>query len=135
MFPDCLTWKSPLLSALLVPLLFSVAVYSQPIATQLRSDSLGMQLTANPLRYSFTAHGNLRLAADPSAGILLNGKPAIAALPSACQLSKCELDLHTDAGAHTHLSIRLEPHHAILEVTPSAPGIRIEFQTAVAAPG
>jgi Glycosyl hydrolases family 31 len=135
MFPDCLAWKSPLLSALLVPLLFSVAVYSQPIATQLRSDSLGMQLTANPLRYSFTAHGNLRLAADPSAGILLNGKPAIAALPSACQLSKCELDLHTDAGAHAHLSIRLEPHHAILEVTPSAPGMRIEFQTAGAAPG
>ena len=119
-------------------LLVTISVTAQPVPSgrkwTLHSGALEMKIEANGGRFAFSLAGTPVIPADPSAGIVLNGKAVDIEARTPCASAQCTFQLSTHSGDRGGLFVSLTPHHAALLLKPDVPGEEVRFQTAGAAP-
>ncbi|MBS1813290.1 MAG: hypothetical protein JSS87_00270 [Acidobacteria bacterium] len=110
----------------------TAAAAAAPIT--LSNNGLTIKLEPGTGAYSFWRGGRQVIAADGTAGIMLDGAPVTFKNGAGCSATRCVLHGTTSAGAHLTLTIRLSSHRADLIAKPEKDGSDVRFQTAGAAP-
>lgn len=112
--------------------IFSGQTYAAPITVS--SKSLTFNLEPSTGAYSFTWDGQQIIAADSTAGVLLNGLPVTFNHPASCTAAHCVLQGATSTGEHLQLTVHVTAHRVDLIAKPEKDGSDVRFQTAGASP-
>ena len=101
---------------------------------KLHSGALEMRIEENGARFAFSLEGTPVVAADRSAGIVLDGNAANLEARKPCAPAQCTFQLITQGKRGGELFLSLTPHHALLLLKPGVGGEQVRFQTGGAGP-
>jgi len=95
---------------------------------------LALQIAGLDFRYNFVLRGAPVMAADPEAGLLVDGSPVTLQSSSRCAGDSCSL-LGTNArGEKIHIAVRLTPREATFTAQLTTRGLSVAFRTGGASP-
>ncbi|MDW5266240.1 MULTISPECIES: TIM-barrel domain-containing protein [Acidobacteriaceae] len=101
---------------------------------RLHADGITFRMESQGGRYSFSYGKHPVVAADATAGVLLDGSPVTFERVGAASATKCVLKGASAAGKHLRLTITLGAHQAEMLAEPEVQGAEVRFATGGAAP-